>query len=201
MSKSQISSSSSQFATLDQRTQRAVGEDMSITPHGTGIYRIRSQSGGTYLVDLPAEEGETPSRSSATCTCPDYESRKQGDSCKHIRRVKLDIAFEGLPRPETPASRNSRVDSGPNSSEPASYSEEVPLATDGGAVESDTIQRNGTDLSPSATAPEVDSDTHDDVYRQIAERISEIEAELNRHQAELKELETALSVFEEYGDK
>lgn len=198
MSKGQPTSTTSQFATLDPRTQRAIGEDMEIALLGAGIYHVHSQSDETYLVDLPGEYDEVSDRSSATCTCPDYEKGTQGDDCKHIRRVKLDIAFGRLPRPATSVDETSGLDL----AESTTLSEDVSLAADGGTVQNITTHGNGTSPSPSTPASsEVGSGAPNGVYQQIAERINEIEAELDRHRAELKELETALSVFEEYGDK
>ena len=202
MNKGQTRSSNSQFATLDPRTQRAVSENMSIAPLGTGVYRVLSQSGETYLVDLPTGGDEAPNRSSATCTCPDYGKGTQGDDCKHIRRVKLDIVFSRLPGPETAIDKINAVDDGPDPSGPTSPLEGASLATDGGAIQSGSTQGDGASPSPHTPAgPEVSSNTPSSVYHQIAERIKEIEAEVDRYHAELQELETALSVFDECGEK
>jgi hypothetical protein len=60
---------------------------MAVTALGDGRYAVDSESGRSYVVDLPA----------ATCTCPDHEIR--GERCKHVRRVALEITLGRVPAP------------------------------------------------------------------------------------------------------
>lgn len=197
MSKGQ-SSSTNQPASLDPRTQRAVGERMNIVPHGDGVYRVRSQSGNAYIVDLPATETKPNERTTATCTCRDYERSKQGDHCKHIRRVKLDIAFGQLPRPEKPAGEidNSSRALGPPG--PGTHSGPASVVTDGGGAKAASEQGTSDGPAPeSPPSPDLPNESRKEAYRRIADRIDEIETEVAHHQAELDELEQALSAFGE----
>jgi hypothetical protein len=60
---------------------------MAVRPLGGGRYAVDSQSGATYVVDLPA----------GSCTCPDHQIR--GERCKHLRRVAIEITTRRLPAP------------------------------------------------------------------------------------------------------
>ena len=64
---------------MDERSVRAWTEAMAVAPLGDGRYAVESQSGNTYVVDLPAGE----------CTCPDHTIR--GERCKHLRRVAIEV--------------------------------------------------------------------------------------------------------------
>ena len=75
------------FRRMPERSVRAWVEEMAVTPLGEGQYRVDSQSGNGYIVDLPASD----------CTCPDHEVR--GERCKHIRRVAIEINEGEVPPP------------------------------------------------------------------------------------------------------
>jgi hypothetical protein len=60
---------------------------MAVRPLGDGRYAVDSESGATYVVDLDP----------GSCTCPDYEIR--GETCKHIRRVAIEITSRRVPPP------------------------------------------------------------------------------------------------------
>lgn len=60
---------------------------MAVTPLGRGRYAVASDSGETYLVDLPA----------GACSCPDHEIR--GERCKHLRRVAIEVTERRVPPP------------------------------------------------------------------------------------------------------
>ena len=72
--------------TLSERAARAWVERMAVRPLGKG-YAVDSESGATYLVD-PVE---------GTCTCPDHRIR--GETCKHLRRVAIEITARRVPPP------------------------------------------------------------------------------------------------------
>jgi len=72
---------------FDRRTQRALSEQMVVTPLGGGTYEVATESGHDYAVDL---EG-------GRCTCPDHTYR--GARCKHLRRVAIDVSEGLLPAP------------------------------------------------------------------------------------------------------
>jgi len=71
---------------LSQRAVRAWTERMAVRPLGDA-YAVDSESGATYVVD-PVE---------GTCTCPDRQLR--GETCKHLRRVAIEITAERVPPP------------------------------------------------------------------------------------------------------
>ncbi len=60
---------------------------MAVRPLGDGRYAVDSQSGATYVVDLP----------DGSCTCPDNQIRH--NRCKHIRRVGIEITTRRVPAP------------------------------------------------------------------------------------------------------
>ena len=71
----------------DERTVRAWTEAMAVRPLRGGRYAVDSESGATYVVDLPE----------ATCTCPDHQLR--GRRCKHVRRVAIEVNRRLVPPP------------------------------------------------------------------------------------------------------
>jgi len=71
----------------DERTVRAWTEEMAVTPMGGGCYRVDSESGRTYTVDVPGRR----------CTCADH--RYRGAQCKHLRRVAIEITRKRVPPP------------------------------------------------------------------------------------------------------
>lgn len=60
---------------------------MAVRPLGRGRYAVESQSGETYLVDLPRSD----------CTCPDHGYRDE--ECKHLRRVAIEVTERRVPPP------------------------------------------------------------------------------------------------------
>jgi hypothetical protein len=60
---------------------------MAVRPLGDGRYAVDSQSGATYVVDVPDR----------SCTCPDNQIR--GERCKHLRRVGIEITTRRVPAP------------------------------------------------------------------------------------------------------
>lgn len=75
------------MGTLTARARRAWTESMAVRTVGHGRYAVESQSGETYLVDLPQSD----------CTCPDHEIR--GERCKHLRRVAIEVNERRVPPP------------------------------------------------------------------------------------------------------
>jgi hypothetical protein len=67
------------LSTLPDRAARAWTERMAVRPLGEGRYAVDSESGATYVVDLPAGD----------CSCPDHRIREQ--RCKHLRRVAIEV--------------------------------------------------------------------------------------------------------------
>ena len=73
--------------TMDDRAARAWIERMAVRPIGGGRYAVDSQSGATYVVDLPESR----------CSCPDHEIRQE--RCKHLRRVAIEVTSHRVPPP------------------------------------------------------------------------------------------------------
>ena len=73
--------------TMDDRAARAWAERMAVRHLGGPRYAVDSASGATYVVDAAA----------GTCTCPDAVIR--GETCKHRRRVALEITAHRVPPP------------------------------------------------------------------------------------------------------
>ena len=71
---------------LSDRGMRAWVERMAVRSLGER-YAVDSESGATYVVDPVA----------GTCTCPDHQMR--GETCKHLRRVAIEITAERVPPP------------------------------------------------------------------------------------------------------
>lgn len=63
--------------TIDERTLRALLEYMTVIEDSDDAYRVVSESGSEYRVDLTER----------TCSCPDHQHR--GVACKHLRRVEF----------------------------------------------------------------------------------------------------------------
>ncbi|MFB6087390.1 MAG: SWIM zinc finger family protein [Haloarculaceae archaeon] len=72
---------------LDDRAARAWTERMAVRPLRGARYAVDSESGATYTVDLATH----------ACTCPDHEIR--GETCKHLRRVAIEITARRVPPP------------------------------------------------------------------------------------------------------
>lgn len=213
MSTDQTDGVPTRYATLTPRTRRALAEQMNIATHGPGIYRVESQSGAAYIVDLPSRIDDATDRSSATCTCPDYKTSTQDDDCKHIRCVKLDIAFGSLPEPEETPTKDDHVEHEAVTPTDGVQPRTASVATDGGAVKSEGDSANGRKSNaPSTDAPESPAGseaegtvpspaTQENIYQQIATRVREIETEIDQRRAELQDLETTLSIFEEFQEE
>lgn len=166
-------------ADCDGRTHRACTEAMTIQPLLDGRYKVHSQSGQTYVVD--------PTNS--TCDCPDPCHDTGDRGCKHIRRVRLEIAVGELPHPddcptdaELAAREPPRTPATPHPSPPATA-----VADGGQTVES--TPHNTTE--PPAAAG---------ICRAISDRIHDLEREIDCYKAELNDLQTALSVIEDVTD-
>lgn len=72
---------------LDDRSARAWTEPMAVTPLGRGRYAVDAASGNRYVVNLREHR----------CTCPDASIR--GETCKHLRRVAIEITRHEVPPP------------------------------------------------------------------------------------------------------
>jgi len=72
--------------TLSDRGLRAWTERMAVHPLGE-TYAVDSESGERYVVDP----------TSSSCSCPD--ARMRGETCKHLRRVALEITAGRVPPP------------------------------------------------------------------------------------------------------
>lgn len=204
---------------LAPRTRRAIDQAMTITACGPGEYLVESASGATYAVDL-LPQSETDRTLTAHCTCPDYTDQEPADGCKHLRRVKLDVAFGGLRHPNDWPTDDDLAEREPprptDQQETATAS--LPLAADGGQVpplfgsnddDSRTARIDHHDDPNSSlnTATVVDEapfdadlDTSRGICYRISERIRGLNHEIDRQQAELRDLKTALSVFEDLID-
>jgi hypothetical protein len=69
------------------RAARARTERMTVRPLRDGRYVVETD-GGTYVVDLDDRD----------CTCPDHAIR--GATCKHLRRVAIDVTEGRTPAPD-----------------------------------------------------------------------------------------------------
>lgn len=72
---------------LSERGLRAWVEQMAVQQLGDQ-YLVETESGGRYVVDLGA----------GTCSCPDHRIR--GETCKHLRRVAIEITARRVPPPD-----------------------------------------------------------------------------------------------------
>jgi len=92
--------------TLSERGLRAWTERMAVHPLGE-TYAVESESGARYIVD-PRE---------GTCSCPD--ARMRDETCKHLRRVAIEITAGQVPPPgEHPACRSCGAETTPNEEPP-----------------------------------------------------------------------------------
>ncbi len=60
---------------------------MAVSSMGRGRYRVESESGNEYTVDLARSD----------CSCPDHELRRE--RCKHLRRVALEVTLGNVAPP------------------------------------------------------------------------------------------------------
>lgn len=72
---------------MPDRAARAWAERMAVRPLPDGRYAVDSESGATYVVDPDA----------GSCTCPD--STLRGATCKHRRRVAIEVTTGRVPPP------------------------------------------------------------------------------------------------------
>jgi hypothetical protein len=72
---------------MPDRAARAWTERMAVRQLPDGIYAVDSESGATYVVDPEA----------GRCTCPDSTIR--GATCKHRRRVAIEMTTGRVPPP------------------------------------------------------------------------------------------------------
>ena len=197
---------SSLHSTLDPRTQRALDESMTVTAREPSTYHVESASGATYIVHLPPESSCTED-DSPTCSCPDHTTHSLKTDCKHLRRVKLDIACGELPHPDdwpSDADLTEREPARPNDTSQPMFSS---LATDGGQALGTTPSRTSIGASPEIATEEptvtdespgeTELDAPRDICHRISERITEIEFEIEQRRGELKDLATTLSVLED----
>lgn len=201
------------YQSLTARTRRAINRSMTITACSPGAYLVESASGATYAVDL-APHPDTNKAQTTHCTCPDYTDREPAGGCKHLRRVKLDVAFGELRHPNDWPTDDDLAEREPSHPDDQQETAPVPLAADGGQVEThsgsdDTSSAASTDRhsnpdhalsTPTVTdeAPlDTDLDTSRDICYRISERIQGLNHEIDCRRAELRDLKTALSIFEE----
>ena len=132
--------------------------------------------GGIYEVQSASGNVYEVDIAMGTCSCLDWQTHEPDGGCKHVRRVDMEIKNGRVPRPDGRLPEwdsNTNMESGPSASTPA-------LATDGGAL--------------AAT----DKDRFTLCLRRINERVRELELEIDQRRAELKDLDCALSVIEEF---
>jgi hypothetical protein len=175
MSHSESSSPTESHPSTDRtgRTQRACTEDMTIRALLDGRYQVIAQSGRTYFV-IPGTN---------TCSCPDPASK-----CKHLRRVKLDIAFGELPHPDdcpTDAELEARE---PARAPPTPPSTSTPAPATAVADGGQTVEQS--------SLPETDTASIA-ICRAISDRIRDLEREIDCYRAELHDFQIALSVIED----
>ena len=180
---------------------------MTVTAREPSTYHIESASGATYIVHFPSESGDSAGDGEATCSCPDHANHPAESGCKHLRRVKLDIACGELPQPDdwpSDADLAEREPARPNdTSSPIAPS----LATDGGRAVGASPSSTSVGASPRITteeptvtderSEEAEPDAPRDICNRISERITEIEFEIEQRRGELKDLETTLAVLED----
>lgn len=199
---------SSLHSTLDPRTQRAIGETMSVTAREPSTYHVESASGAVYIVQLPSESDDSAD-AVATCSCPDHANQPTESGCKHLQRVKLDIACGELLHPDDWPSDGELARREPTQPSDTSSPVAPALATDGGEAVSTTPPTSSTSIGtspelateePTVTderPKETEIDAPRVICHHISERIREIEFEIEQRRGELKDLETTLSVLED----
>ena len=72
---------------MPDRAARAWAERMAVRPLPDGSYAVDSESNATYVVNPEA----------GSCTCPDSQFR--GETCKHRRRVAIEVTTGRVPPP------------------------------------------------------------------------------------------------------
>jgi len=112
---------------IDNRTERALTEYMTVLDEGGDIYTVVGENeNGAYQVD--ARKGR--------CTCPDHEHRNA--RCKHLRRVAFALGEEAIPSEvdDFEPQLGDHVGGEPITAEPRA--DEGAVATDGGVIAADT---------------------------------------------------------------
>lgn len=66
---------------LEPRTFRAVTEDLECEEVARALFKVTSESGSVYTVDLREP----------VCQCRDFQYREHVEECKHIRRVRIEV--------------------------------------------------------------------------------------------------------------
>lgn len=72
---------------VEQRTERALTECMTVLPEGGDIYTVVGENGTTYVVDSRV----------GRCTCDDHKYREPTGGCKHQRRVEFATGVRAVP--------------------------------------------------------------------------------------------------------
>jgi hypothetical protein len=109
---------------IDNRTERALTEYMTVLDEGGDIYTVVGENeNGAYQVD--ARKGR--------CTCPDHEHRNA--RCKHLRRVAFARGEEAIPSEvdDVDPQLGDHVGGEPITAE--ARADEGAVATDGGIIE------------------------------------------------------------------
>jgi hypothetical protein len=70
---------------IDERTEKALTQYLTVLPEGPDLYSVTSESGNEYRVDTRA----------GRCTCDDHQYRDV--VCKHRRRVAFATGEEAIP--------------------------------------------------------------------------------------------------------
>lgn len=180
---------------------------MTVFASEPGTYHIESASGAVYIVHLPSESGDSAGNGVATCSCPDHANQPAERGCKHLRRVKLDIACGELPHPNDWPSDAALAEREPAHLTYTSSAIAPSLATDGGQALDTNPSSTSISASPEIAAEqptvtdkrpdEIEPDAPHDICHRISERIREIEFEIDQRRGELNDLETALSILED----
>ena len=131
--------------------------------------------GGIYEVQSASGNNYEVDIGMGTCSCLDWQTHEPDVGCKHVQRVDMEIKGGRVPRPDGRLpERISNMNTESGRSAPTSA-----VATDGGALAN-------TDDCFAACMSRID------------ERVRDLELEIDQRRAELKDLECALSVIEEY---
>ena len=132
--------------------------------------------GGIYEVQSASSNNYEVDIGMGTCSCLDWQTHEPNGGCKHVRRVDIEIKNGRVPRPDgrLPEKMVSGTDTEGGPASPPSA-----VATDGGALPN-TDDRFATCMS------------------RIDNRVRNLELEIDQRRAELKDLDCALSVIEEF---
>ena len=156
------------FSEPDHRTRRAREETMEVS---------LVRRGGIYEIQSASGNEYEVDIGIGTCSCLDWQAHEPDGGCKHVRRVDMEIKRGLVPRPDgrLPEKTIPNTDT-----ERGSSTSFHAVATDGGAL---------------ATT---DKDRFTLCLRRIDERVRDLEFEIDQRRAELKDLDCALSVIEQF---